>query len=83
MAVRAKFKLASVNSVLYSAAPGNTTEMRTFNFSPVYSTDPEHENKAFWDASPQGQIQLGVVNKQVWDKFELGKEYYIDFTAAE
>jgi hypothetical protein len=81
MTVRAKFLLESVNSVVYHQNCSRM-EMRTFNFRPVYSTDPEHENKKFWDASPQGSLQLGVVNKRVWDQFELGKEYYLDFTEA-
>jgi len=57
-------------------------EKRTLNFTPVYSDDPESENRKFWDASPSGSLQLGVVNREAWDHFELGKSYYLDFTEA-
>jgi hypothetical protein len=51
----------------------------------VYSPDPKHENKAFWDATPQGEISLGISNPQAYAEFEsrIGKEFYIDFTPAE
>lgn len=63
----------------YPTVPG---EKVTLTMSPVYSTDPNHENKAFWDASPGGSLTLNVVNKAASDQFELGKEYYVDFTPA-
>jgi hypothetical protein len=59
-------------------------EMRTLNFIPVYGNgDPSHENTKFWQASPSGSIKLGTVNPEAWEKFELNKEYYIDFTPAD
>jgi hypothetical protein len=59
-------------------------EMRTLVLSPVYGNgDPNHENTKFWEASPSGEIKLGTVNEAAWSQFELGKEYYIDFTPAE
>ena len=57
-------------------------EKRTLNFTPVYGAGSE-ENKAFWDATPTGSLQLGVVNQDAWKQFELGKSYYLDFTPAE
>lgn len=95
--VRAKFRLNSFTTEMHSAAKrdenGNyikedgkyvyeQVEKRTLNFTPVYSDVPGSENKAFWDASPSGSIQLGVVNQEAWKHFELGKEYYLDFTPA-
>jgi len=29
-------------------------KVRNYKFAPVYSNDPNHENKAFWDATPSG-----------------------------
>lgn len=49
---------------------------------PVYSSDPNHENKAFWDATPSGKITLGI-KRGIADHFKPGDEYYIDFTLAE
>lgn len=58
-------------------------EVQTVRLQPVYSSDPGSENKKFWEASPSGSIELGVVNKAAWSTFELDKEYYVDFTKAE
>lgn len=52
--------------------------------SPVYGGgDPTHENAAFWHATPQGKIALGCANRAAADRFETGKQYYVDFTPAE
>lgn len=40
------------------------------------------ENKAFWDATPAGNIMLHITNPAAKDQFEPGKEYYVDFTPA-
>lgn len=46
-------------------------------FTAVYGDSPE--NKAFFDATPTGEIRIGVYKQDV---FEPGKEYYIDITEA-
>jgi hypothetical protein len=70
--VRAKFKVVLKD-------PG---EQGNVTLHPVYSPDPDHENKAFWDATPGGTIQMYITNKSAFAGFELGKEYYVDFTPA-
>ncbi len=96
--VRAKFKLVSFTSTMnYVSEPTGEVdangravyrntykEMRTLVFNPVYGNgDPNHENTKFWQASPQGEIRLGTVNREAWEKFELDKEYYLDFIPAD
>lgn len=89
--VRAKFRLNSYTTEMqqrYSKdADGKDVvtpvEKRTLNLTPVYSNEPGTENKRFWDATPSGSIQLGVVNQAAWDQFQIGKEYYVDFTPVE
>lgn len=96
MSVRAKFKYignaASLNSSYpHVKADGNAdytrpelVEMRTLKFQPVSANnDPNHENHKFWGATPCGSIELGTVNPEAWKQFELGKEYYVDFTPAD
>lgn len=94
MPVRAKFKVDGFSSLLLQRQidprgnweTGNVemVEMRTVSLSPVYANgDPDHENSKFWRASPSGKIELGTVNPEAWKHFELGAEYYIDFTKAE
>lgn len=41
------------------------------------------ENEEFFDCTPYGKIVLGTVNQEALKEFEVGKEYYIDFTKAE
>lgn len=93
MAVRAKFK---VNAIRYSIGHAKTgrkdehgrdiygpAKMATIEMSPVYGNqDPNHENTKFWDASPGGKFEMNCVNAAAVEQFELGKEYYLDFTPA-
>ena len=56
----------------------------SIKMSPVYANnDPEHENSKFWDASPSGGLTLGTINEEAADKFETGREYYIDISPAD
>lgn len=58
--------------------------LHTLTFNPVYGNgDPHHENSKFWDASPGGELKLNCVVPDVVQQFELGKEYYLDFTPAD
>lgn len=50
--------------------------------SPVYSDDPKHENKRFWDSTPSGDLRMTIKNDAAAQLFENGKEYYLDFTPA-
>lgn len=78
MPVRAKFKVDEIRRHLYGR-----DEMRTVVLSPVGGYhDNSPENKGFWKATPSGKVELGCVNLAAADSFELGKEYYIDFTPA-
>jgi hypothetical protein len=72
LSVRAKFKCSS------KTGHGDSS---TVEFVPVYSGSAE--NESFYKATPGGSINLQVVNKNTADRFEVGKEYYIDFIPAE
>lgn len=78
MAVRAKFYITTLESY-HTANGGGSVKLR-----PVYSTDPNHENKAFWDATPGGEISMQINNPAAFQFFagRLGKEFYVDFTEA-
>lgn len=41
------------------------------------------ENKAFWNATPAGDITMYITNPTAFSAFEVGKEYYVDFTQVE
>lgn len=69
--VRAKFKC--IQRDIY----GNV------KLSAVSSDDPESENKKFWDATPSGTVDMCINVEDTREFFQLGKEYYIDFTEAD
>jgi hypothetical protein len=74
MAVRAKFKLSEVHHYTYGT--------RKFIFRPEYDTSIP-EDQRFAKASPSGEFTISVDNPAVFDKFEIGKQYYFDITPAE
>lgn len=47
---------------------------------PVIDGSPENEE--FYKWTPGGRIHLGVVNDAAFERFEVGKSYYVDFTEA-
>lgn len=68
--VRAKFVCTSVHG----------THLKSVNLNAV--TGGSAENKEFFAASPGGSISLAVLNEAASAQFEVGKEFYVDFTPA-
>lgn len=85
MSVRAKFQLIKTTQTMHSVrdAEGkyNTVPLTSMAFQVVHGNTPENEK--FFASTPSGTIELGVINPEAAQQFELGKEYYIDFTPAE
>ena len=90
--VRTKFKVDKIECTIGSVPFTNTEgkpdwkqgEVRTVVMSPVYGKGhPDHENTRFWHATPAGSLQLTCANLAAVEQFELGKEYYVDFTPAD
>lgn len=86
--VRAKFRCDSILLTTgyhfdKDAKTNVPVPVRNISMSPVYGNgDPEHENTKFWAASPSGKLELGIINAAAADLFEVGAEYYVDFTPA-
>lgn len=79
MGVRAKFVVQSITrNQHWDKSKG---EFQTIKLSPV--TSGSEENKAFYEATPSGTVELATINPEAGNYFELGKEYYLDFTKAE
>jgi hypothetical protein len=72
MSVRAKFKVDQIN-------PGEGYTHVVLRAV----TDGSEENKTFWKYTPSGVIDMSITNPDAVNQFELGKEYYVDFTPAE
>lgn len=77
--VRAKFVVESVTMSKHwdKAKP----PIKTVKLRPVVGGGSE-ENAKFYEATPAGQIELGTINAEAAAQFELGAEYYVDFTKA-
>lgn len=71
--VRAKFRCVENSEV-----PGQTGA--TIVLEPV--TSGSEENRQFFSFTPWGRVELGTVNPDASGQFEVGGEYYIDFTRA-
>lgn len=77
--VRAKFKVSSVTEHLYGKEV-----MKTVALEPVFGGPNEsEENKKFFKWTPSGKVELGTLNPDAAKEFEIGKEYYIDFSKCE
>lgn len=76
MTTRCKFKCTSRGE---TTGGKNGGLMYSYKFSPVYSDDPNSENKQFWDYTPSGSLEFQCVHIGL---FEVGKEYYLDLTEA-
>lgn len=72
--VRARFRVEEVTS--YANSDGKTIKMR-----PV--TGSEGEDKAFWEATPNGELTMYISNKAVVDLFKPGDKIDVDFHVPE
>ncbi len=45
--------------------------------------DGSEENKKFFKWTPSASIKLQTINQVAAEAFEVGKQYYVDFTKAE
>lgn len=50
----------------------------TITLQPV--TSGSQENDKFFAATPGGQVELSVVNEDAARQFEVGGDYYLDFS---
>lgn len=76
--VRAKF-ICQRHEIQKYAGSETTTIILTA-VSPY--NDKDYDAKAFWEASPSGELKINIVNKRAADYFVPGKKYYLDFTKA-
>jgi hypothetical protein len=85
MSVRAKFKVTSITTMMGSRKGDDgkyvPAEARSIKLIPVIGGSPE--NDSFFQSTPTGEINLGVLNEEAWPYFELNGEYYVDFSSAK
>lgn len=74
--MRAKVRVSSVEKV-------GDCELLTFHpvaKSDAYPADGSDENNTYARWSPSGRFELTVANPNLHGKYEVGQEYYVDFT---
>lgn len=84
--VRCKFQVCKKEEF---SAPGGNVFWNVF-LNPAYPKQDAatgqripSENDLFWSATPGGEMRLGSIGPEAAARFEVGKEYYIDFTSPE
>lgn len=75
--VRAKFFCQSVTK--YKHGWGGDQPPFHYNYRFQAVSSGSEENKKFFAATPSGQVELSALRD---DLFEVGKEYYLDFSPA-
>lgn len=79
MAVRAKFRINSVEDF-----GGHSRQLK---MGCVYETDAmkdaDPENIRFTKATPSGSLTIQIDNPAAFEQFEIGDEWYADFTLAK
>jgi len=73
--VRAKFKCETVNP------DTNGADGKSIALTAV--TNGSAENDSFFKWTPAGTVYLSIVNPDAAKQFEVGKEYYVDFSPVE
>jgi len=78
--VRAKFRVQEV-TLCNCWSGGKTVIGKRIWMTPV--SGQEGENKAFGDATPNGDIKMTIVLEDASSQFEINKDYYVDFSLAD
>lgn len=87
--VRAKFRCLEVTTRFsYHAPDGAAVTQTSVRLVPtIYNkkgaANADDENKAFWDATPNGELTMVITNPAAKDYFKVGTAYYLDFSEAE
>jgi hypothetical protein len=79
--MRAKFTVKSKREYLGYHNGNTNTRLVEISASPV--GDAKETNKSWSAATPSGELKMSISNPAAVDFFELGKEYYLDFTPVE
>jgi hypothetical protein len=87
MSVRAKFVVQGItitkDDTSWHYATGNSEPMDVYSVTLYPVTGGGDENKEFFASTPNGKIELNILNEEAAQAFKKGKEYYVDFTPAE
>lgn len=77
--MRAKMEVSNIVAGVNS----ETLHFRAVSKSEAYPEDGADENNTYAMWTPTADLQMQVNNPALLGKFEIGEEYYLDFTKAE
>lgn len=69
--IRAKFKCVSIEHI----EQGYVVKLHSV-------VGGSKENEIFFKYTPSAEVRLSLLNKSIANNFEVGKEYYSDFSEA-
>lgn len=85
--VRAKFYVTSVSEPKQATkflGDGKTEQVNAYDITlNAVTASGSQENQEFFTNTPTGSLVFNTVNEAAAKQFEVGKEYYIDFTKVE
>lgn len=76
MSVRAKF-------IVSEKKESHSTPEAVFTITMTPVTSGSEENDTFYKYTPGGQLVLSVLNPAAAAAFEVGSQYYLDFSRAD
>lgn len=79
--VRAKFRCTTKTSRTSVGAYGKPEPVDQEEVTLQAVMGPENEEWSKW--TPSGSLTMTISNKAAVEKFTVGKEYFLDITAAE
>lgn len=87
--MRAKMRVSSISRTVNTNSgtdAGRTTSERVYfhcvSKSNGYPADGSDENNTFAKWTPMGEANFVINNPALFDQFENGQEFYVDFTPA-
>ncbi|WP_421849926.1 hypothetical protein [Oricola sp.] len=82
--VRAKFWCKKIEYVHNPPGGDPAATMAEITFEPVYPQGEDDTTNKEWSRwTPSGEIKMTVTNPAAIARFEGGRSYYVDFTAAD
>lgn len=76
--MRAKMRVTSVEKF----STNQNIKMTAVAKSDSYPADGSDENNSYARWTPMADLFISIANPALFDKFEVGQQFYLDFTAA-
>lgn len=82
--MRAKLKVGFVQECFWGKDKEKSSELITFNgvCKNKYDETGLDEDNTFAKFSPSADFRITITNPALWGSFEVGQNYYVDFTEA-